>query len=93
MLDAHDRLFEASAPYIIGIPAYTFFVGFGMLAGLLYYFIDLKRSGQVSEGAIKIVFSALFFGAIGSKIPLLLKGVDFMNKMIDANWSVYYTRV
>ena len=67
MFDAHDRLFGTSAPYIIGIPAYTFFVGFGMLAGLLYYFIDLKRSGQVSEGANKIVFSALFLARSGRK--------------------------
>lgn len=74
MLDVHDRLYGGYAPHILGIPAYTFFVGLGIIAGLIYYFVDLKRRGQVSEGAVKIVFSALVCGVIGSKIPLLFEG-------------------
>ena len=41
---------------------------------MIYYFVSLKRRGGVSEGAVKIVFSALFCGVIGSKIPLLFEG-------------------
>lgn len=74
MFDAHDRLYGNTAPHILGIPAYTFFVGLGIIAGLIYYFVDLKRRGQVSEGAVKIVFAALVCGVIGSRIPLLFEG-------------------
>lgn len=75
MFDAHERLYGANAPLIFGIiPAYSFFVGLGILVGLLYYMIYLKRKGGVSEGAIKIVASAIIFGTIGSKIPLLFEG-------------------
>ena len=74
MLDAHSRLFPGAAPRVLGVPAYTLFVSLGLAAGLAYYFIDLRRRGEVSEGAVKIVFSALICGVIGSKIPLLLEG-------------------
>jgi phosphatidylglycerol:prolipoprotein diacylglycerol transferase len=74
MLDTHDRLYGSAAPHILGIPAYTFFVGLGVIAGLIYYFVSLKRRGQVSEGAVKIVFSALVCGVIGSRVPLLFEG-------------------
>jgi len=74
MLDTHDRLYGSAAPYLFGIPAYTFFVGLGIIAGLLYYFFSLKRRGQVSEGAVKIVFAALICGVIGSRVPLLFEG-------------------
>ena len=74
MLDVHDRLYGRDAPVILGIPAYTFFVVLGITAGLAYYFADLKRRGQVGEGAVKIVFSALVCGVIGSKIPLVFEG-------------------
>lgn len=74
MLDTHDRLYGNEAPYIFGIPAYTFFVGLGIIAGLLYYFVSLKRRGQANEGAVKIVFSALICGVIGSRVPLLFEG-------------------
>ena len=74
MLDNHNRLYGNAAPHILGIQAYTFFAGLGIIAGLIYYFVDLKRRGQVSEGAIKIVFSALVCGVIGSRIPLLFEG-------------------
>ena len=74
MLDAHERLYGSKTPLIFGIPAYTFFVGLGILTGLVYYFADLKRRGQASEGAVKIVFSALVCGVVGSKIPPLLEG-------------------
>jgi len=49
-------------------------VGLGLIAGLVFYFADLKRRGQAGEGAVKIVFSALICGVIGSKIPLLFEG-------------------
>jgi len=74
MFDVHERLYGRDAPVILGIPAYTFFVTLGIIAGLVYYFVDLKRRGQVSEGAVKIVFAALVCGVIGSKIPLIFEG-------------------
>ncbi|MDL2235805.1 prolipoprotein diacylglyceryl transferase [Christensenellaceae bacterium OttesenSCG-928-L17] len=75
MFDEHIQLYGHNTPLIFGvIPAYAFFVGLGILAGLTYYFINLRRGGGVSEGAIKIVAAALIFGMIGSKIPLLFEG-------------------
>ena len=75
MFDEHIQLYGHDAPLIFGfVPAYVFFVGLGILAGLWYYFFDLKRRGGVSVGAIKIVAAALVFGMIGSKIPLLFEG-------------------
>jgi len=74
MLDAHSRLYAGAAPRVLGVPAYTLFVSLGLAAGLAYYFIDLRRRGEVSEGAVKIAFSALVCGVIGSKIPLLFEG-------------------
>ncbi len=74
MLDTHYKLYGTESITILGIPAYSFFVGLGIFAGLMYYFFSLKREGQVSEGAVKIVFSGLFFGMIGSKIPLIFEG-------------------
>ncbi|MCL2815334.1 MAG: prolipoprotein diacylglyceryl transferase [Oscillospiraceae bacterium] len=76
MFDSHERLYGGGGPAIAGIPAYTFFVSLGMIAGLAYYFIGLKRRGQVGEGAVKIVFSALVCGVIGSKLPLIFEGRD-----------------
>jgi prolipoprotein diacylglyceryltransferase len=73
MFDVHERLYGHNATVILGIPAYTFFVILGIIAGLIYYFIDLKRHKQVSEGAVKIVFAALVCGVIGSKIPLIFE--------------------
>ncbi|MCL1793867.1 MAG: prolipoprotein diacylglyceryl transferase [Oscillospiraceae bacterium] len=78
MFDAHERLYGNQTLHIAGIPAYTFFVGLGIIAGLVYYFAGLKRNGQVSEGAVKIVFSALVCGVIGSKIPLFFEGRVWM---------------
>ncbi len=74
MLDIHEQLYGYQAPIIFGVPAYTFFVTLGILVGLIYYFADLRQRRQVSEGAVKIVFSALLCGAIGAKIPLLFEG-------------------
>ncbi|MGL5439490.1 MAG: prolipoprotein diacylglyceryl transferase [Filifactoraceae bacterium] len=74
MLDIHNRLYGSESIYILGIPAYSFFVGLGIIVGLLYYFLTLKKEGSVSEGAVKIVFSGIIFGIIGSKVPLLLEG-------------------
>ncbi|MDR0476746.1 MAG: prolipoprotein diacylglyceryl transferase [Desulfobulbaceae bacterium] len=83
MLDVHERLYGKAAPFILGIPAYTFFVVLGIVAGLIYYFTDLSRKGQASEGAIKIVFSALIFGVIGAKIPLLFEGRGWEEILYD----------
>lgn len=57
---------------IFGIPAYSLFVGLGILIGILYYFSDTKRKGQNSADAVIIVASGIIFGAIGAKLPLLI---------------------
>lgn len=74
MLDTHYRLYGSNSINILGIPAYSFFVGLGLLVGVLYYFYSLKQEGRVSEGAVKIVTSGLLFGVIGSKVPLIFEG-------------------
>ncbi len=73
MLDVHDRLYGTTIN-IFGIPAYSFFVSLGICFGLLFYLMNLKQQHKTSEGAVKIVFSALICGLIGSKIPLILEG-------------------
>lgn len=61
-------------PTILGIPAYTLFVGFGIIAGIVYYLADAKTRDRKTEGVIEIVSAALIFGVIGSKLPILIQG-------------------
>ncbi|MDP4133372.1 MAG: prolipoprotein diacylglyceryl transferase [Bacillota bacterium] len=72
MLDSHIKI-EGFMPYIFGIPSYGLFVFLGIAAGILYYLIDARKRNVKNEGAVLIVASALIFGAVGSKIPLLLE--------------------
>jgi len=53
---------------------YGIFVIIGILAGVLYYLWDTRDKRK--EGAGVIVTSALIFGFIGSKIPLLFETYD-----------------
>lgn len=76
MLDTHYKLYGTNSINILGIPAYSFFVGLGLLAGMAYYFYSLNKEDKISEGAVKIVIAGLLFGIIGSKIPLILEGRD-----------------
>lgn len=64
-------------PTIFGIPAYTLFVGYGIIAGIVYYLADAKTRDTKNEGVIEIVSAALIFGVIGSKIPILLQGGEW----------------
>jgi len=75
MLDTHEKI-GGIMPYIFGIPSYSVFVMLGILAGLLYYFADTKKRNVKHEGAVIIVASALVFGVLGSKIPLIFEGYD-----------------
>ena len=74
MLDLHEALSGSQKILIFGIPAYTFFVSLGMLAGLTYYLLDVRRRGRIGEGALVIIAAALVFGILGSKVPLLFEG-------------------
>lgn len=74
MFDIHDKFGQNSALIFGVIPVYSFFVALGIAAGMSYYFLELKRRGGVSDGAAKIVASALIFGALGAKIPLIFEG-------------------
>ncbi len=66
-------------PTMFGIPTYTVFVGYGIIAGIIYYLADARSRDTRNEGVIDIVSAALIFGVIGSKIPLLLEGGDLSN--------------
>jgi prolipoprotein diacylglyceryltransferase len=75
MFDIHERLYGVNSFIVFGvIPVYSFFVGLGLLMGVLYYLCRVKQRGIAPEGAAKIVFGGLSFGVLGSKIPLILEG-------------------
>ncbi|MEI6132256.1 MAG: prolipoprotein diacylglyceryl transferase family protein [Bacillota bacterium] len=67
-------------PRIFGVSSYTFFVGLGILAALVFYFVDARRRKVSGEGAILIVTAALMFGILGSKAPLLIANHDFLGR-------------
>lgn len=85
MLDTHEKI-ASLLPTVLGMPSYAFFVLLGMLAGLIYYLADAHGRNAKHEGAIIIVASALIFGMIGSKVPLLFEGYDL--KQILAGKSI-----
>ena len=70
--DVHESL-GGVLPTILGIPSYSIFVGLGILVGIVYYLLDARRRGVKHDGVVVIVASALIFGVIGSKIPLLFE--------------------
>lgn len=69
--------------YLFGIPTYSIMVGLGILAGVLYYFIDAGKRGARGEKVIIIVSSALFFGMLGAKLPLLLMNYKYISSRPD----------
>lgn len=80
MIDTHfkDPNFGVM-PTIFGVSSYTIFVSLGIIAGLIYYLSDTRKRNAKNEGAIEIVSSALIFGVIGSKIPLIFEGADIQS--------------
>ncbi|HBY21482.1 MAG: hypothetical protein A2Y24_02195 [Clostridiales bacterium GWE2_32_10] len=76
MLDNHVSI-GGIMPYINiyghKISTYSFFIGLAIISAVLVYIYDNKRSGELKNGdAITVVISAFFFGAVGSKIPILI---------------------
>jgi prolipoprotein diacylglyceryltransferase len=73
-------------PTILGYPTYTLFLALAIAAGALYILHDAQRSGVHREAALEITCSALIFGSIGAKIPILLsapaEGGPFLGKTI-----------
>jgi phosphatidylglycerol---prolipoprotein diacylglyceryl transferase len=77
MIDLHFKYPDFGImPTIFGVSSYMIFVGLGIIAGIIYYLTDAEKRSAKSEGAIEIVSSALIFGVIGSKIPLIIEGAD-----------------
>jgi len=54
----------------ISIDSYSFFVGLGILVGLLFFYFESKKNNRFSESTFYILFSALVGGALGSKLPI-----------------------
>ena len=79
-------------PTILGIPAYTLFVGFGIIAGIIYYLADAKTRDRKTEGVIEIVSAALIFGAIGSKLPILIQGGELASILYGKSIRGIYRR-
>lgn len=69
--------------YVFGIPSYSLMVGLGIVAGLIYYFIDANRRSARGENVIIIVASALLFGMLGAKLPLLLMNFNYLGVRPD----------
>lgn len=51
-----------------GVPAYSFFVLLGLIAGTSLYFFDARCSGRNSENGAIIAFGAIAGGIIGAKV-------------------------
>jgi phosphatidylglycerol---prolipoprotein diacylglyceryl transferase len=68
---------------IFGIPSYSLMVGLGIIIGVIYYFIDANKRGVRGEKVIIIVASALLFGMLGAKLPLLLMNYKFLGNRPD----------
>lgn len=65
------------------ISAYTFFVGLGLLIGLVCFFSTIVLKEKIrGERAYLIVFSALICGFIGSKILVVIENLDIIFKDI-----------
>ena len=52
----------------INIPSYGFFVGLGLVVGVLVYWVKSRRQKQVGEGAFYVALAAILGGAIGAKL-------------------------
>lgn len=72
MFDTHEKI-VGILPTILGISSYSIFVWLGIFVGIGYYMFDANRKGATNRGGLLIIASALFFGIIGSKIPLMFE--------------------
>lgn len=63
------------------IPSYSFFVGLALLVGIIWFFITVPRKAKIRvDKAYLIVLSALFFGAIGSKLLVMIENLNMIIK-------------
>ena len=60
-------------PYIFGVPSYLFFCTLGIVSGVVFYWFNTRGKGDNNYGTALIALSALVFGIIGAKIPLLIE--------------------
>lgn len=61
------------------ISSYSFFVGLGLLVGILWFMITVSFQDKVrGDKAYLIVLSALLFGIIGSKILVIIENITVL---------------
>ncbi len=66
------------------IPSYAFFVGLGLLVGVLWFMFTVSIKEKVrGDKAYIIVLSALVFGLIGSKILVIIENLGVLIKDIS----------
>ena len=61
-----------------GVPAYSFFVLLGLIAGLALFFFEARRSGRRGENGALIAFGAIAGGIIGAKVLEWLLNYRFL---------------
>jgi len=53
-----------------GVPSYSAFVLLGLIVGIAVFYIDSRKNKVANENTFFIFVAALFFGAIGAKLPI-----------------------
>lgn len=58
------------------VTSYSIFVGLGLIVGILWFYLTVSRKNKTrGYKPFVIVLSALFFGAIGSKILVIIENI------------------
>ncbi|XMB86784.1 prolipoprotein diacylglyceryl transferase [Mycoplasmatota bacterium WC44] len=70
------------------ISSYTFFVGLGILLGLIFWYLSLNKSTERRKYSFEITISALLGGLIGSKIPVLIENRNLIQFNNETLWII-----
>ena len=63
------------------VSSYSIFVGMGLLIGVIWFLLTVPREEEVrGYRPLVIVLSALFFGAIGSKVLVIIENINYLIK-------------
>ena len=58
------------------VTSYSIFVGLGLIVGILWFYLTVSRENKTrGYNTFVIVLSALFFGALGSKILVIIENI------------------